>query len=64
MKNLDRRNFIKTVGIGGAGLTFSSASAGNNYFPGSADASSEEDFFPVMPWDEPAVEDAKTPDII
>ena len=64
MKNVNRRNFIRTVGIGGAGLTFSSASASNNYLNGYEEALSEEAFFPIMPWDEPAVEDAKTDEII
>jgi len=64
MNNVNRRNFIRTVGIGGAGLTFSSASASNNYLNGYEEALSEEAFFPIMPWDEPAVEDAKTDEII
>ncbi len=64
MKNVNRRNFIKTAGIAGAGLTLSSASASSNYYNGNEDALSEEAFFPIMPWDEPAVEDAKTDEII
>ncbi len=64
MKNVNRRKFIKLAGIGGVGIALPSVSFSNNYSNGYIDPLPEETFFPIMPWDEPAVEDAKTDEII
>ncbi len=64
MKNVNRRKFLKLAGIGSAGIALPSVSFSNNYSSGNNNFLPEEAFFPIMPWDEPAVEDAKTDEII
>jgi len=64
MKNVNRRKFLKLAGIGGASVALPSVGFSSNYSSVSNKSLSEEDFFPIMPWDEPAVEDAKTDEII